>query len=484
MVTYSYPLESKTYTITVTAALDGKEDVSITKQHTVVYVVEAPDTSEVPLAGTWKLAPEAAAIGVGPAKEDVSWWSNSSGDVTTRACLFDDEYVFGADGSFQNVLGADTWIETWQGAATEGCAAPVAPHDGTASATYTYNESAKTITIKGKGAYLGLAKAFNGGELAASGDAKDEITYIAELSADGNTLDLDIEIAGGGYWTFKLVKEVPAAIAGTWKLAPEAAAIGVGPAKEDVSWWSNSSGDVTTRACLFDDEYVFGADGSFQNVLGADTWIETWQGAATEGCAAPVAPHDGTASATYTYNESAKTITIKGKGAYLGLAKAFNGGELAASGDAKDEITYIAELSADGNTLDLDIEIAGGGYWTFKLVRDVPPTGVQGTWKLAPEAAAIGVGPAKEDVSWWSNSSGDVTTRACLFDDEYVFGADGSFQNVLGADTWIETWQGAATEGCAAPVAPHDGTASATYTYNESAKTITIKGKGAYLGLG
>ena len=369
MVSYTYPEESKTYTITVTAALDGKEDVTIIKQHTVVFVVEAPEPSDNPLVGTWKLAPEAAAIGVGPAKDDVSWWSNSSGDVTTRACLFDDEFVFGADGSFQNVQGADTWVETWQGVATEGCAAPVAPHDGTASATYTYDATAGSITIKGTGAYLGLAKAYNGGELAASADAKNEITYIAELSSDGNTLDLDIEIAGGGYWTFTLVKEAPASIAGTWKLAPEAAAIGVGPAKDDVSWWSNSSGDVTTRACLFDDEFVFGADGSFQNVQGADTWVETWQGVATEGCAAPVAPHDGTASATYTYDATAGSITIKGTGAYLGLAKAYNGGELAASADAKNEITYIAELSSDGNTLDLDIEIAGGGYWTFKLVR-------------------------------------------------------------------------------------------------------------------
>jgi hypothetical protein len=38
MVTYKYPKESATYTITVTASLDGKEDVSITKEHTIVYV--------------------------------------------------------------------------------------------------------------------------------------------------------------------------------------------------------------------------------------------------------------------------------------------------------------------------------------------------------------------------------------------------------------------------------------------------------------
>ena len=47
MVTYSYPKESKTYTITVTAAMAGNEDVTITKEHTVVYVdtsVPEPET--------------------------------------------------------------------------------------------------------------------------------------------------------------------------------------------------------------------------------------------------------------------------------------------------------------------------------------------------------------------------------------------------------------------------------------------------------
>ena len=73
------------------------------------------------------------------------------------------------------------------------------------------------------------------------------------------------------------------------------------------------------------------------------------------------------------------------------------------------------------------------------------------------------VGPNQDDGSWWQNSAGDVTTRACLFDDEYVFNADGSFQNVLGADTWLETWQGVTADGCGAPVAPHDGSAATIF---------------------
>ena len=368
MVTYDYPNETATYTITVTASFPGQNDVSISKEHTVTIVEAAPTGDD--LTGTWRLAAEAGAIGVGPAQDNVSWWSNTSDDLATRACLFDDEYVFGADGSFQNVVGATTWIEAWQGAAGEECGTPVAPHDGTATATYVYN--AGTVTINGNGAFLGLAKVINGAEIASPADAADSITYIATLSEDGLSLELDIEVAGGGFWSFKLAKDappVPSALDGTWRLAPESGALGVGPGLDNVSWWSSTADDVTTRACLFDDEYIFNADGSFQNVVGTETWIEAWQGAAGEACGAPVAPHDGTATATYTYDETAGTITLNGTGAFLGLAKVVNGAELTSPADAASSITYIATLSDDGVTLDIDIEVAGGGHWSFKLAR-------------------------------------------------------------------------------------------------------------------
>ena len=53
-------------------------------------------------AGTWKMSPQAAALGVGPGLGDISWWSNSAGDVALRECYFNDEYVFSEDGTFQN----------------------------------------------------------------------------------------------------------------------------------------------------------------------------------------------------------------------------------------------------------------------------------------------------------------------------------------------------------------------------------------------
>ena len=164
------------------------------------------------------------------------------------------------------------------------------------------------------------------------------------------------------------MKDVPPAIEGTWKLASKAGALGVGPNKNDIGWWSNSVADVTTRACLFDDEYVFNADGSFENILGSQTWLEPWQGTDPEACGAPVFPHDNSGDFTYTYDAAAGTITLNGKGAFLGLAKANNSNQLSSPSGAPDSITYLAELSADGNTLEIDIDY-GTGWWSFKLIK-------------------------------------------------------------------------------------------------------------------
>jgi len=52
---------------------------------------------------------------------------------------------------------------------------------------------------------------------------------------------------------------------------------------------------------------------------------------------------------------------------------------------------------------------------------------IEGNWKIAPQAGALGVGPTQGNISWWSNSVADLTTRVCFFDDKYVFNEDGSF---------------------------------------------------------
>ncbi len=206
-------------------------------------------------------------------------------------------------------------------------------------------------------------------------------------------------------------------IEGTWKLAAEAGALAVGPSLGDLSWFQSTAADVDTRACLFDDEYVFNADGTFQNILGTETWLEGWQGGA-ESCGAPVAPHDG--SGSFTWTESAGTVTVNGTGAYLGLAKVHNAGELASPGDAVATITYNYALSGDGTRMTLDINF-GGGVWQFILDKETgaPPveTSVEGAWRLKPDAGALAVGPSASDLSWFQSTAEDVETRSCLFDD-------------------------------------------------------------------
>ena len=112
-VSYTYAKASATYAITVTASASNAPDVVVRKNHSVTI-----ENRVGPLAieGTWKMAPIAGALGVGPARGHISWWSNSEDDRAIRACFFDDTFVFGADGSFANVMGEATWLEGWQGA--------------------------------------------------------------------------------------------------------------------------------------------------------------------------------------------------------------------------------------------------------------------------------------------------------------------------------------------------------------------------------
>lgn len=345
------------------------------------------------LSGTWKMSPQAGAFAVGPTQGSGSYFSSSTADVTTRACFFNDDYIFNTDGSFSNVVGLQTWIEAWQGG-TDACGSPVAPHNGLNSATYVYNTTANTITLTGVGAYLGLAKAYNGGELTNPANAPASITYKV-TSLTTNLLTLDINVGAGLWWRFILAKQgsgpscndgiqngdetgidcggsctpcvTQASFNGTWKMSPQANAFAVGPSQGNGSYYANSLADVTTRNCFFDDEYVFNTNGTFNNILGSQSWIEAWQGG-TEACGTPVAPHNGSNSATWAFNSTANTVTLSGVGAYLGLAKAFNGGELSNPAAAPASITYLV-TSITANLLTLDINVGTGLWWRFILAK-------------------------------------------------------------------------------------------------------------------
>jgi len=365
------------FTISYTdiAGVEGVAGSATTDDSTVEYCTEGcVEPEPITLVGSWKLAGESAA-GVGPASGSKEWWQTNAGNnsgVDARPCLFDDAYVFSADGSFANDMGTETWVEGWQGAAADGCATPASPHDGSAAATFVYDEAASTLTITGTGAHLGLAKVANGAELGSSSAAPESVTYDV-LMFDGDYMTVTMDV-GTGWWTFDLVKDqastaTPSPLVGSWALDGESAA-GVGPASGSKEWWQTNAGNnsgVDARPCLFDDAYVFSADGSFANDMGTETWVEGWQGAAADGCATPASPHDGSAAATFVYDEAASTLTITGTGAHLGLAKVANGAELGSSSAAPESVTYdVLMLDDDYMTVTMDV---GTGWWTFDLVR-------------------------------------------------------------------------------------------------------------------
>ena len=418
-----------------------------------------------PLAGKWKLDGDGAA-GVGPSAGSMEWWASVEAD---RPCWYDDIYDFGADGSFSNVHGDATWVEGWQGGA-DSCAAPVAPHDGSADAVFTYDEDASTLTLMGKGAYLAVPKAVNGQELKSVADTPDFVTYQV-TTLDGDSMSLTVETEAGVWWSFNLKRVSTSPLKGNWKLDGDGAA-GVGPSAGSTEWWASVEAD---RPCWYDDIMHFGADGTFVNAMGGETFVEAWQGGA-DACATPVAPHDGSTTGSFDYDADAGKLTINGLGSHIALPKAVNGLELSNIADTPESITYDV-LTFDGDSMTVTVEAGAGVWWSFRLVR-VPEVKLAGKWKLDGDGAA-GVGPAAGNTEWWASVEAD---RPCWYDDIYDFGGDGSFLNVHGDETFVEVWQGGA-DSCAAPVAPHDSSADAVYTYDEDAGTLTVLGKGAYVAL-
>lgn len=159
------------------------------------------------LVGTWQMVNEAGSLGVGPAVGDISWFSCDAGCVQERACYFDDTYTFSADGSFTNGFGAsgESWIEAWQGVANDSCDDPVSPHDGSNSASYVYNQQNNTITLNGTGAYIGLAKATNAGELP-NVPVPSQVTYNI-TSLNSTSMEIYVESGDGVFWQYELEKQ-------------------------------------------------------------------------------------------------------------------------------------------------------------------------------------------------------------------------------------------------------------------------------------
>jgi PKD repeat protein len=161
----------------------------------------------------------------------------------------------------------------------------------------------------------------------------------------------------------------------TWKLAPQAGALLVGPdANFTTVWWQNGANDVAGRACQFNDEYTFTSGGVFEYDNKGDFWADADNNgnvtppgmAPSVGChPATVIPNPFKAWSTnsHRFSITATELSVIGTGAFIGLYKVAVGQEVTAP---QPSVTYkIKELTA--NKLVLLINF-GPGFWQFTLV--------------------------------------------------------------------------------------------------------------------
>lgn len=220
--THTYSAEG-TYTITLTATDDNGASDEASEE---VVVSAAQFTAEL-LSNAdgrvWKPIQAAGALKVGPNPNDGTWWQSSADDLTTRDCFFNDEFIFTDGGGLEYKSNGDIWHEEYFGASAPGCAqesvlsSPWDAYGSSSSHSFSVDMTGEdpTITVSGTGAFLGIPKAFNGGEQPndASGTPKSEITYTVvdySKSADMETIVIAVDIAGDGtaFWTFTLTSPI------------------------------------------------------------------------------------------------------------------------------------------------------------------------------------------------------------------------------------------------------------------------------------
>jgi PKD repeat protein len=160
-----------------------------------------------------------------------------------------------------------------------------------------------------------------------------------------------------------------------WKLAPEAASIWVGPdATFGTTWWSIPSGDIAVRPCMYNDEYVFSADGTFKYDAKGDFWADEEGGNPfPAGMGLPIGCQPTSAltaayaawgsGAARTFTLSLTELKLVGTGAFIGIYKAGNG--ILASVPQPTTTYQIKELTATKMVIYINF---GVGVWRYTLI--------------------------------------------------------------------------------------------------------------------
>ncbi len=210
-----YPFKG-TYTVTLSAFNRGgfgKTSQTITVQNNDAAACSG-NFQKLTNCGKkiWKLSPTVGALKVGP---DVNfstvWWQNNAADVTTRPCMFNDEYSFSNTGVFQYDNKGDFWADTDGNgllipsdiAPVAGCqAASILPskYSSWGSSSNTFSATSTELAVNGTGAFIALYKVGNGAEV---NTPQSSVVYkIKEITNDKLVLTISY---GSGFWQFTLV---------------------------------------------------------------------------------------------------------------------------------------------------------------------------------------------------------------------------------------------------------------------------------------
>lgn len=208
-------LSSGVYDITHTVVNQGGSDVKMGEVE-IFKNIDAPCTGNLQFltnctSKSWKLSPEEGALWVGP-DLSTTWWSSPSSSPTERPCLFNDQWTFSADGSFEYDAQGDIWAENYMGFSPDQCVAESAlqsPSSAWTSAVHSYEFIPQTtdhpdqIKVNGLGAFIGIPKPTNSGEVNAPVSS---ITYdIVSTYTQGGSDYIILEINfGGGIWQYIL----------------------------------------------------------------------------------------------------------------------------------------------------------------------------------------------------------------------------------------------------------------------------------------
>ncbi len=439
---YTYAVEGN-FSVQLTATGPGgvhvsTNDVNVTDPNAQRRIITGDNTK------TWKLLRDISAgdefpMLVGPQDRSQIWWAFGLNDpIGSRPCIMEEEYIFGADGSYvYNTFGSvfadfGVWNVDLEGACVDETnpanmvnvdGADISAWGSNSGYTFEFDNTANTLTVSGVGAHVGLPKVGVGAEF---NTPQPSVTYNIVTLEDNNGIDkmvLETDLdAAGGYWSFTLVSyDDPS-------LEPE-----LPGAPPSVSFDSSIDGNTVT----------------FTNTSNnADSF--SWDFG------------DG-----MTSSEESPVYTYAADGAYTVVLTASN---------------------ADGmSTATTEIIITSQSFSAAAL-----DGGASKTWRLNPAAGALSVGPGKGSGEWFATTVDDIVGRDCVFEDEFIFDNAGAYTYNANGSVFGEPYMGVDPAGCVDESSLTGGAeawASGNYTFTvteangDTPAFVTVRGTGAFIAL-